>query len=878
MKKKNKGFTLLELLICVALISVVVVFLFRLINTVRNDEKSIGYIRSNQVKRNQIMGSIGTIVSEEGICSFSTSGSSSTKAVIVFNLCSGNSLTINVEKTYFSILHKNGNTVLLKEKYVMSDSNAWYDPMFIYKHGSYYGYDYYRITFKTEKKGMDSTSLDDIEIYWVRNIGNSYMSSTGEQQIYEVPKTGVYLLEVWGAQGASKYDGDGGYGAYAAGEISLTEGQRLMINIGGQGDGLTGGYNGGGNGGATSNNTVIGYGGGGATSIALSSGVLSSFSTNQTNLLIAAAGGGGGGNTNGSKGGSGGGITGVSGISTESSTAYYGIGATQTAGGTTASLSGNVGTFGKGANYYATTDSSNNPLGGAGGGGGLYGGGGSSKTSAGAGGGSSYIGNANLSNGVVYCYHCTESTAASTKTISTNNKSALPISGYAKLGSGAAKITLISKEYNYDYTGSEQAFTVPASGTYKLETWGAQGGGANDTDGGYGGYATTSVYLSTGQTLYINVGGQPTGSSGGYNGGGAGKDFNIYNGYGGGGATHIALTSGPLEDFENDLNNLLVAAGGGGGSATQGNAKGGSAGGITGNTGLNACTTNESGTGATQSSGGYTTSNPDNSGTFGNGARFLSPTYGGAGGGGGLYGGGSSGKACAGAGGGTSYIGSGYVSDGLMICINTSTNCTTSTSPLTKTVAVAASEATREPTPKKMKIGNGYAKVTYVGRGNTIDYSNHVYYSNGISYESLHNEHRLDDNNPAKRATFANDAIIFNGGVGVYNILYTDTIDLSLYNTVIIRKENFYTGGRIGFSSDPYNVNLSGRTFYKPTFENVASDIYAADISGETRNDLKFYTDCYTNATESNNTGKIYYLSFTTKTLEEVKADYRFVE
>lgn len=35
---------------------------------------------------------------------------------------------------------------------------------------------------------------------------------------------------------------------------------------------------------------------------------------------------------------------------------------------------------------------------------------------------------------------------------------------------------------NYDYSDSEEVFTVPISGTYKLEAWGAQGGGG----GGFG--------------------------------------------------------------------------------------------------------------------------------------------------------------------------------------------------------------------------------------------------------------------------------------------------------------------------------------------------------------------------------------------------------
>ena len=49
----------------------------------------------------------------------------------------------------------------------------------------------------------------------------------------------------------------------------------------------------------------------------------------------------------------------------------------------------------------------------------------------------------------------------------------------------------VDNTWNFDYTGGEQTFTAPVSGTYKLETWGAQGGSANETYyGGYGGYCT----------------------------------------------------------------------------------------------------------------------------------------------------------------------------------------------------------------------------------------------------------------------------------------------------------------------------------------------------------------------------------------------------
>ena len=47
------------------------------------------------------------------------------------------------------------------------------------------------------------------------------------------------------------------------------------------------------------------------------------------------------------------------------------------------------------------------------------------------------------------------------------------------------------RTYDFDYTGSEQEFTVPCNGTYKLETWGASGG-TSSTSGDYN-YATKTI-------------------------------------------------------------------------------------------------------------------------------------------------------------------------------------------------------------------------------------------------------------------------------------------------------------------------------------------------------------------------------------------------
>ena len=541
---------------------------------------------------------------------------------------------------------------------------------------------------------------------------------TGGEQIFTAPKTGYYKLEVWGAQGGS-YNTTylGGYGGYSVGVYKASKGEQLYVNVGGAGkkgtaqSAISGGYNGGGNAYGASNGKTVGSGGG-ATHIATKTGVLSSLSSNLSNILIVAAGGGGAGCENSSfgKGGSGGGIAGLTGTTTGS----YGVGSggSQSAAGTGQSN----GSFGKGGS--STGD-------GTGGGGGLYGGGGG-QYYGGAGGGSGYIGNYLLLNTnsvtkTMYCYNCEAASSFSTRTVSTTSVSSEAVSNYAKSGAGYARITYLSsneivKDFGvndtevYTYTNSEQIFTIPKSGYYKLEAWGAQGGSYNTTYlGGYGGYSVGVYKASKGEQLYVNVGGAgkkgtaQSAISGGYNGGG--NAYGASNGKtvgSGGGATHIATKTGVLSSLSSNLSNILIVAAGGGGAGCENSSfgKGGSGGGIAGLTG----TTTGSygvGSGGSQSAAGTGQSN----GSFGKGG---SSTGDGTGGGGGLYGGGG-GQYYGGAGGGSGYIGNSLLTEKVMYCYN----CTASTAAATKTISTTSVSGTA--TSNYAKSGAGYVKLTYLG-------------------------------------------------------------------------------------------------------------------------------------------------------------------
>lgn len=229
----------------------------------------------------------------------------------------------------------------------------------------------------------------------VASADTTSFAFTGGEQAFTVP-AGVTSLQVVavGGRGGGVL---GGFGAVARATVSVTPGQTLFVNVGGNGavgeanttgTGVEGGFNGGGSGGSGSNVFYGGGSGGGATDVR-------SFSRNQasslgTRLVIAAGGGGEGARSTsagaaGSPGSNGalntpsmpyctGGNGGSQGTASAGGTggARGNFGSPPTTPSGTAGSSGQIGEGGSGGG---------DPLGGGGGGGGgLFGGGGASAT------------------------------------------------------------------------------------------------------------------------------------------------------------------------------------------------------------------------------------------------------------------------------------------------------------------------------------------------------------------------------------------------------------------------------------------------------------------------------------------------------------------
>ena len=186
-----------------------------------------------------------------------------------------------------------------------------------------------------------------------------------------------------------------------------------------------------------------------------------------------------------------------------------------------------------------------------------------------------------------------------------------------------------SEGTQFSYTGGVQTYTVPFTGWYQLEVWGAASGGAK------GGYSIGYKNLNQNTILYVVCGqsGVRNTNTWAYNGGGA-LSNNCGIATSGGGCTHIATANGVLSSLSGNRGAVLIVAGGAGGNGQS--YAGGSGGGTSGGGG----TGGHAGGGASQSGGGSGGSgNNSRGGSFGVGGQPASNC--GGGGGGGWYGGGS---------------------------------------------------------------------------------------------------------------------------------------------------------------------------------------------------------------------------------------------
>ena len=305
--KKNirNGFTLLELLICITLLSIVILFLFRLINDVRHEGDSGSYIKEIYLARNEIMNKAGSVISKYGVCGIDTSLSTSDHAIVKMHICNGITMNLDVTSNTFKYSYDGDEYT-----YKVSDPTITIDPNFTLTNSQFITYEFYELVFATHKKGLKDTTVDDIGFYYgllkesssliPLKVYDCMFDESDECEI-QVEYDGTYVLELWGGKGEDGigvFNGTpsyGGYGSYTYAEIKLNKGDWLHVGLskGGKcyGNPNTSWYG--------TGNADYGKNGGNAPFIAfhkIGDGYLSSYA-NYKDEVIAVAGGGGGAST-----------------------------------------------------------------------------------------------------------------------------------------------------------------------------------------------------------------------------------------------------------------------------------------------------------------------------------------------------------------------------------------------------------------------------------------------------------------------------------------------------------------------------------------------------------------------------------------------------
>lgn len=104
---RNRGITLVELIISVSLISIVVLFLFSLLVDVRYSDNKVDYSRDNQQKRAIIIKRVQDDFLDYGLIGLNDTGSTTTKLIINFTF--GSSKTGILTITSDSVTYKDAN-------------------------------------------------------------------------------------------------------------------------------------------------------------------------------------------------------------------------------------------------------------------------------------------------------------------------------------------------------------------------------------------------------------------------------------------------------------------------------------------------------------------------------------------------------------------------------------------------------------------------------------------------------------------------------------------------------------------------------------------------------------------------------------------------
>lgn len=181
---KNKGITLVELIISISLISVVVIFIFQLLVDVRYNNNKTDYARENQQKRALIIKTIQDDFLDYGLIGLNDNGSTATKLVVNFNYNDSKTGELIVESDSVSYKKANGEIeVWPLEK--MNDYMKYNVRCVSYIKVFENEGEFFSIKFRIplEVKKDSKNTLDDLEFFYIGEK-NKVSSSNFKNALY----------------------------------------------------------------------------------------------------------------------------------------------------------------------------------------------------------------------------------------------------------------------------------------------------------------------------------------------------------------------------------------------------------------------------------------------------------------------------------------------------------------------------------------------------------------------------------------------------------------------------------------------------------------------------------------------------------------------
>ncbi len=164
MIQNNKGITLMELLISIALTSIVIVFLFRLLVDLRVTYINDNFDKNNQQKRAIIIKTVETDFIENTLIGLNDNGSTNDNLKINFTYENNKSGILEVNSKSISYLDSNNN----REVWKLEDEEFFYIPTCInYKMYQTDNNFYLKFSIEVNKTNSDNNYFDDLEFNYV---------------------------------------------------------------------------------------------------------------------------------------------------------------------------------------------------------------------------------------------------------------------------------------------------------------------------------------------------------------------------------------------------------------------------------------------------------------------------------------------------------------------------------------------------------------------------------------------------------------------------------------------------------------------------------------------------------------------------------------